>query len=158
MVQDHGSAGIDQYVSSELVDVTRRRLWTAPARDQPEIGQPRGRSPDRPPPAAAHAVGRVQPARRIDQEGPAEPCLADIQLGRLRGLEADDENAQTKSFDLVFVPSQLRQVLAARQSAKVSVKRQQQPTTLVLLEPMQRADRIHEFERHRPSSSSLVHR
>jgi hypothetical protein len=62
-------------------------------------------------------------------------------------LERHDHHPEGQPLDLVFVLSQLRQVLAAGQSVQVPVEDHQQPATPILLESMDRALRIRELER-----------
>jgi len=62
-------------------------------------------------------------------------------------LECHDHHPEGQPLDLVFVLSQLRQVLAAGQSMQMPVENHQQPVTPILLESMDRALRILELER-----------
>jgi hypothetical protein len=62
-------------------------------------------------------------------------------------LECHDHHPEAQPLDLVFVLSQLRQVLAAGQSVQMPVEDHQQPATPIRLESMDRALRIRELER-----------
>jgi hypothetical protein len=62
-------------------------------------------------------------------------------------LERHDHHPEGQPLDLVLVPSQLRQVLAAGQSTQMPVEDHQQPVAPILLEPMDRAGGVLELER-----------
>ena len=87
----------------------------------------------------AHPIGAVEDTLRVDQHGPLETHLAHILLRTLTGLERHDDDAQAESREFALVPSQLRQMLPAGQSAEVSVEDQQKPPAPVVLQPMDSA-------------------
>ncbi len=70
----------------------------------------------------------------VNQQGPPETRLPHVHLGPLPGLERHDDDLEAQPPELVLVPSQLRQVLLAGQSAEVAVEDHQQPVAAKLIE------------------------
>lgn len=126
------------------------------SRDQLGILQPGRGPPNRRPSTVTHPIGAVESTLPVNQQGPLETCLAHVLLGTLPSLERYDDNAQAQSLEFVLVPSQLRQVLPAGQSAEVSVKHHQKPAAPVVLQPMDSARGVlqRKFDRRR---SDMVH-
>jgi len=136
MMQGHPPRRVHENVSAKLVDVARGTPQPAALPDQPEVRPPGGGPPDRRPSTAPHAIGAIEDPPLVDQQGPSEPRLAHVFVGARSGLERYDDDRETQPLDLVFVPSQLRQVLTAGQSAEVAVEDHQQPAAAILLETM----------------------
>lgn len=105
-----------------------------------------------------HPIGAVESPLPVNQQGPLETRLAHILLGSLPNLERHDDNAQAQSLEFVLVPSQLRQVLPAGQSAEVSVKHHQKPLAPVVLQPMDSARGVlqSKFESRRSDMGHFV--
>ena len=138
MVQGHPPRGIDENVAPQLADVARGALQPVASTDQPEVRPPRGGSPDRRPATATHPVGAIEDPLPINQQRPSKPRLAHVLFGTSPGLERHDDDLEAQPLDLVPVPSQLRQVLAAGQSPEVAMEDHQQPAAAKLSETMNR--------------------
>ena len=147
MMQGHAPRGIHENVSSQLADVATGTPQPVAPADQLDVRPPSGGPPDRRPSTAPHPIGAIEDAPPVDQQGPLEPRLAHVRLGTLSGLERHDDDLEAQPLDLILVPSQLRQVLAAGQSAEVAVEDHQQPAAAKLLDTMHRAGGVCERER-----------
>ena len=157
MMQGHLSRGVHENVSPQLVDVASGTPQPVAPADQLDVRPPGGGSPDRRPSTAPHSIGAIEDAPPVDQQGPPETRLAHILLGTLSGLESHDDDLEAQPLDLVLVPSQLRQVLTAGQSAEVAVEDHQQPAAAKLLEPMHRAGGVLQRERDGRRSDQAFH-
>jgi len=60
----------------------------------------------------------------------------------VRGLEGDHEDLEAERFDLGSMLSQLRQVLAAGQSAQVPMEDKKQPLARIVFESVQSAGSV----------------
>ena len=60
----------------------------------------------------------------VKEQRPLELCLAHVRLGQRPGVEGDYTHLDACVGKLVFMVSQLRQMLAARQSSQVPVEYQ----------------------------------
>ena len=139
MMQGHSPRGVHEHVSAQLVDVVSGTLQPVAAADQLDVRPPGSWPPDRRPSTAPHPIGAIEDAPPVDQQGPPEPRLAHVRLGTLSSLERHDDDLDAQLLDLFLVPSQLRQVLTAGQSAEVAVEDHQQPAAAKLLDTMHRA-------------------
>jgi hypothetical protein len=147
MMQGHPAGGVDENISPKLVDVAGGTPQPVAPADQLDVRPPGGGAPDGRPSTAPHPIGAVEDAPPVDQQGPRETRLAHILLGTLAGLERHDDDLEAQPLDLALVPSQLRQVLTAGQSAEVAVEDHQQPAAAKLLETMHRAGGVLQRER-----------
>lgn len=157
MMQGHPPRGVHEHVSAQLVDVASGTPQPVAPADQPDVHPPGGGPPDRPPSTAPHPIGAIEDAPPVDQQGPPEPRLAHVRLGSLSGLERHNDDLDAQLLDLFLVPSQLRQVLTAGQSAKVAVEDHQQPAAAKLLDAMHRAGGVCERERDGRRSDLAFH-
>jgi hypothetical protein len=135
-MEPHHAVGTDQDIAAQLVDVA-------------------GRSPQ--PPAAAHAVSAVQLQRRVQQNRPLEARVPGIRLDEGSGFEGDDRHADAERGKLMFPLSQLRQMLAARQSGEVPMKDKQEPSAGIVVEPVNVAPGVRQLKRRRWLAASRVH-
>ena len=94
-----------------------------------------------------HAVRCVESPRLVHQQRPLKTGLADISLGNRAELEGHDRDVDVRLLQLLFVLPQLRQMLPAGQSAKMPVKNKQEPIPVILLQAMNNAIGIWQFER-----------
>jgi hypothetical protein len=138
MMQRNPPHGVHENVSPELADVAGGTPQPVAPGDQPDVRPPGGGPPDRRPSTATHPIGAIEDPPPVNQQGPSETRLAHVLLGTLSGLERHDDDLEAQPLDLVLVPSQLRQVLTAGQSAEVAVEDHQQPAAAKLLEAMNR--------------------
>lgn len=136
VVQGDPPHRIHEDIAAQLVNIARGASQPVTSNDQLNICPPGCRSPDRRPPTMAHPVGCIQGTAPVNQQGPPETRLAHVLFGALPSLERHDYDAQIQPLDLVLVPPQLRQVLAAGQSGEVPVEDHQQPVVPILLETM----------------------
>ena len=134
VVQGHPPHRIHEDVAAQLVNIARGASQPMTSGGQLNICPPGRRSPDRQPPPMAHPVGPIEGAAPVNQQGPPETVLAHVLFGALPSLERHDYDAQVQRLDLVLMPPQLRQVLAAGQSEEVPVEDHQQPVVPILLE------------------------
>lgn len=96
-----------------------------------------------------HSVGSVQSTRLVDQEQPTHVGFLHVGQGDWPSLERDDHDLDVQGIDLLVVLSQLRKMLAARQSPQMPVKHQQQPVFGVVLKPMHRTIGIFQLKTDR---------
>lgn len=134
--QGHPPHWVHENVAAQLVDVIRGAPRPTPARDQPGVRPPGRGPPDRRPLAVTHPVAAIEHTPPVNQHRPPETHLANVLFGALPSLERHDYDAQAQPRELALLPSQLRQVLPAGQSAEVSVEDHQKPVAPVLAEPM----------------------
>jgi hypothetical protein len=147
MMQGHPPHGVHENVSAQLMDVAGGTPQPVAPADQLNVRPPGGGPPDRRPSTAPHPIGAVEDAPPVDQQGPRETRLAHVLLGTLAGLERHHDDLEAQPLDLALVPSQLRQVLTAGQSAEVAVEDHQEPAAAKLLETMRRAGGVLQRER-----------
>ena len=93
-----------------------------------------------------HSVGSVQSTRLVDQEQPTHVGFLHVGQGDWPSLERDDHDLDVQGIDLLVVLSQLRKMLAARQSPQMPVKHQQQPVSGVVLKSMHVSAGIFQLE------------
>lgn len=134
VVEADNAVGIDEHVAAELGDVLAGTAEAAAAGHEFEIDEPGGRTVEVPGVASVHAVGGVEFAVAVDEDGPSEVGLANVGSRGGIGLEGNDADVDAKSFDFIFVATQLRQVLAAGQSAEMPMKDEQEPAVSVVRE------------------------
>jgi hypothetical protein len=136
VMQGHPSHWVYDNVAAQLVDVIRGAPRPTSARDQPGVRPPGRGPPDRRPLAVTHPITAIEHAPPVNQQRPPEIRFAHVFFGMLQSLERHDDDAHIQPRELVLLPSQLRQVLPAGQSAEVSVEDHQKPVSAVLAEPM----------------------
>jgi len=136
MMQGHASGGVNENVSPQLANIASGALRPVASTDQLEVRPPRGGPPDRRPSTAAHPIGTIEDPPLVNQQGPSKTRLAHVFFRTSRSLERHDDDLEPQLLDVVLVPSQLRQVLPAGQSAEVSVEDHQQPVAPVVAQPM----------------------
>jgi hypothetical protein len=157
MMQGHPPRGVHEHVSAQLVDVASGTPQPVAPADQLDVRPPGGGPPDHRPSTAPHPIGAIEAPPPVNQQGPPETRLARVLLGTLSGLERHDDDLEAQLLDLFLVPSQLRQVLTAGQSAEVAVEDHQQPAAAKLLETMHRAGGVLERERDGRRSDLAFH-
>jgi hypothetical protein len=136
VMQRHHPHWIHENVATQLVDIAGGASWPMASADQLDVCPPGRGPPDGPPPATPHPIGAIESTLPVNQQGPPQTRLAHGRFSTLPSLERDDQDPKVQPFDLVLVPSQLRQMLAAGQSQEVPVEDDQQPVAPVLLETM----------------------
>jgi hypothetical protein len=156
-MQPHDALGIDQYVTTDLIQVTGRLPQLAAFQQEPDVRAPRCRSKDIPIAFSLHAVSAIQFARLVDQQRPIQLRLSNVVHANGTWPKRDHGDANVPSLEFVFVLSQLRQVLAARQSTQMAMEHQQQPMPAVVCQSMKLAVRIGQFESNGRCSFSVVH-
>jgi hypothetical protein len=157
MMQRHAPNGVHENVSPQLADVASGTPQPVAPADQLDVRPPGGGPPDRRPSTATHPIGAVEDPPPVNQQGPSETRLARVLLGTLSGLERHDDDLEAQLLDLVLVPSQLRQVLSAGQSAEVAVEDHQQPAAAKLLETVNRTGCVRQRKRDRRRPDVAFH-
>ena len=84
----------------------------------------------------------------IDQQRPLELSIAHIRHGQRPSVEGNHTNGDVPFDKLSVVLSQLRQMLATRQSPEMAVKDQQQPTLPIVFQFVRAPVSILQCERH----------
>ena len=136
VMRANGSLWVDQHIPAKLIHVTGRPANFTAATHQLNIRPQTCGAENSIPAAAGHAVRFVKPTIGVDQQRPFEVGFAIIRPGEIVPFERYDEHSNSEQLDFLFVLPQLRQVLAARQSAQMAVKHQQQPAAPIILESM----------------------
>ena len=96
-----------------------------------------------------HTVSGINLSRLVHQQRPRQIRFTDVQACQQTGLERDDGDLDPQSLNLVFFLPQLRQMLAAGESAEMSMKDQEQPVSGVLFQPVNRSLRVGQFKWNR---------
>jgi len=114
-------------------------------------------SQDVPPSASLHAVGGIQRTRLVNQQRPWQLGSLDIGHCERPRLKRDHQDMQPQRLDFLFVLSQLRQMLSARQSPEMPVKNQQQPVAPVVFQPVRVPLRVMQRKWHGRFAGSILH-
>lgn len=141
-MQAHLPRRVHENVAAQLVDVAGGASQPMTARDQSSVRPPGRGPPDGRAPPACHAIGAVEDALPVNQQGPRETGLAHVVFGTLPSLERHDYDAETQVVELTLPLSQLRHVLPTGESAEMSMKDHQEPVAPVVLESMNEARSI----------------
>jgi len=134
VMNSHDTLPIDKDVTASLVHILSSRLQFLAGEKGFPVSNPCGRPPQVPEPGLEHPVRLVETPLTVDKKGPWETRLLDVCPRHAPGLERDDDHAQTQFIQDVLLLPQLREVISARQSAKVSMEHHEQPLAVVALE------------------------
>jgi len=105
-----------------------------------------------------HSVGGIQSTQLVHQERPTHVGFLHVSQGERPGLKCYNQHLDVQGVDLIFMLSQLREMLAARQSAQMPMEHQQQPMSGVILQPMYRTAGILQRKLDCGFASAVVHR
>jgi len=148
---------IDQHVASQLIDVVRWAMESLAGKQQFDVLPPIRKAQHLSFASSLHAVSAIENAFPVDTHREFDIHFSDILFGSPFLLECDDQQVHIVSSEPVFVLPQLRQVLAARKSRKMSMKYKQQPTVTVVTQLTLHALDIGELEIESWLSREFVH-
>jgi hypothetical protein len=134
--ESHDAVRIDEDISSELQGVRTSGSGPSAAQQFLRVHPPGSRAPDVTQPTSKHPIPAIQAPRVIDDDRPTNARFFGVGARRGAGLERHDYDSDVEVGEGRFVLLQLQQVPAARQSAQMAVKHQQQPVPPVVLETM----------------------
>lgn len=129
IVHPHDSMRIDQNVPTKLSKVFSKPPKLCTSEHQPQV-LPGVRRPESVPPTRfPHSVGPVKPSLPINQNWPLQFVRQGITAGQIGRVKSDDRDRHfSRIEEFRFLP-QLRQMMPARQSTKMTVKNEEKPTT-----------------------------
>jgi len=121
------------------MNVASGTLGTPPSSEQLDVRPDRGESIDLAPAALIHAVRTIERTLAVNQQWPRQLGIARVRLGHVAHFERDYTDRDAQPFPLISVLSQLRQMLATRQSPEMAMEIQEQPFAAEIFKLMGRA-------------------
>lgn len=126
-MKPNNSFGIDEHIAARLTPIFPRTLQPPSGSQQFEIVPDRGWTVDGPATQLIHLVGSVERSAVIQEKRPLQCRLRDVGSRQRTVIKGHHHHPRVQLLKSLLLLTQLRQVLAARQSTQVAMKDHQQP-------------------------------
>ncbi len=156
-MHSYNALRIDQHIPTELLEVRTGYNELTPFSKEFCVDPPCRRPVYIPPAAVIHTVSVIQGPGFIHQQRPLEVRIPNIGLCKRPRLKRHHGHPHTQVIQLIFDLTQLRQMFAARQSAEMPMKHQQQPVPTIVRQRMHHAVCIGQFKINGCFSAFIIH-
>lgn len=142
MMQTDYPVRIEQNIATTLIDIPGRGDWFMTMQHFLQVSLPAAYPPYVPERCGQHAVTAVERARFVNQYRPFQAGIFNI-AGRQKAIfKGDNSHFDPETVKFFLMITQLRDVSAAWQSAKMAMKHQQQPVPLVLVKGVNASETV----------------